>query len=216
MIQKMKLRYLITNMALLSCTLLICLAILFGILYHTEVASSYTVMQEMIQSPDLPGRPPEERGRPELEQNAETGSADVELLAYDFYDLRGDHGRIEQPPYWDFQPTDPPEWWNPWDKQPPQDDEPVQSTKPPRDDREPPWSSDWGQTTQSSTTATSAVPDQSGTKPPFSEPQHQTDRMPSSSQTHPDESGTPPQTTGSTPDHSFAPTTTASSASTSM
>ena len=49
MIKKLKRRYLITNMALLSSTLIVCLAVLFGFLYHSQIASSYAVMQEMMK-----------------------------------------------------------------------------------------------------------------------------------------------------------------------
>ncbi len=49
MIRKLKLRYFVTNMAILSCTLLVGLNVLFGLLYHSEVESSYTVMQEMLE-----------------------------------------------------------------------------------------------------------------------------------------------------------------------
>ena len=60
MIKKLKLRYLITNMALLSSTLMICLAVLFGIMYHSEISSSYTVMQEMLKDANMPSRPRDE------------------------------------------------------------------------------------------------------------------------------------------------------------
>ncbi|HAG12291.1 MAG TPA: hypothetical protein DCG49_00330 [Ruminococcus sp.] len=56
MIKKLRLRYLITNMALLSSTLLVCLTVLFGVLYHAEVSSSYTVMREMMKRADQPGQ----------------------------------------------------------------------------------------------------------------------------------------------------------------
>lgn len=60
MIKKLKLRYLVTNMALLSGTLMICLAVLFGIMYHSEISSSYTVMQEMLKDANMPSRPRDE------------------------------------------------------------------------------------------------------------------------------------------------------------
>ena len=41
MIKKLKRRYLITNMILLSCTLLIALGILFAVLYRSQIQSSY-------------------------------------------------------------------------------------------------------------------------------------------------------------------------------
>lgn len=64
MIQKLKRRYLITNMALLSGTLLVCLAVLFGFLYHAEISFSYSVMQEMIQDTKMPDSP-------EMQESAE-------------------------------------------------------------------------------------------------------------------------------------------------
>ncbi len=74
MIRKLKLRYLITNMAILSCTLLVGLSVLFGVLYHTEVASSYSVMQEMMQESNVrgrqPGSPPDDRPEGELPPDA--------------------------------------------------------------------------------------------------------------------------------------------------
>ena len=54
MIKKMRRRYLILIMSLLSVTLLLCLSILFGFLYHAEVSSSYTVMEEMIKGSGFP------------------------------------------------------------------------------------------------------------------------------------------------------------------
>ena len=55
MIKKLRLRYLVTNMAILSCTLIVGLAALFGVLYHTEVSASYTVMQDMLQESSTAG-----------------------------------------------------------------------------------------------------------------------------------------------------------------
>ena len=55
MIKKLRRRYLATNMAILSCTLLVGLAVLFGVLYHSEVSSSYSVMQEMMDERMQPG-----------------------------------------------------------------------------------------------------------------------------------------------------------------
>ena len=56
MIKKLRLRYLITNMALLSGTLLIFLGVLFGFLYHSEVNASYRVMQKMLDEANLPSQ----------------------------------------------------------------------------------------------------------------------------------------------------------------
>ena len=54
MISKLKRRYFISNMALLSITFLIALGILFGILYHSEVKSSYTVMNTLLEEASFP------------------------------------------------------------------------------------------------------------------------------------------------------------------
>ena len=79
MIRKLRRRYLITNMALLSGTLLICLAVLFGFLYHSEISSSYTVMQEMIRDANMPEPPMHE----EAEPNAFYGDAGFIPLGYE-------------------------------------------------------------------------------------------------------------------------------------
>lgn len=54
MIKKLKHRYLITNMILLSGTLLIALGILFAVLYRSQIQSSYTVMHELLNESELP------------------------------------------------------------------------------------------------------------------------------------------------------------------
>lgn len=79
MIRKLRRRYLITNMALLSGTLLICLAVLFGFLYHSEISSSYTVMQEMIRDANMPEPPMHEAAEP----NAFYGDAGFIPLGYE-------------------------------------------------------------------------------------------------------------------------------------
>ena len=70
MIKKLRRRYLITNMALLSGTLLVCLAVLFGFLYHSEISSSYTIMQEMIQDTRIPQTQQQEEAEPTVCQIA--------------------------------------------------------------------------------------------------------------------------------------------------
>lgn len=127
MIKKMKRRYLIANMALLSSTLIVCLAVLFGFLYHSEIASSYSVMQEMIKEAGTPERPPDEKRQTPTVQNedpeitplsasAADGAAELVTCATVFH---------QPPPYWDI-PADGQqggndddydakrgEWWNP-------------------------------------------------------------------------------------------------------
>ena len=81
MIKKLRLRYLITNMALLSGTMLIFLGVLFGFLYHSEVNASYKVMQKMLDEANLQSQPrdtPSPTGRttqtePELVPLSEPG-----------------------------------------------------------------------------------------------------------------------------------------------
>ena len=94
MIKRLKKRYLITNMALLSSTLLLSLAILFGILYHAEVAASYTVMQEMMK-PAAKQKPP-----PDHKIETEVYAAGGQIVPLS-----------DQPPY--FPPYWPP-YWPPW------------------------------------------------------------------------------------------------------
>ena len=95
MISKLKRRYFISNMALLSTTFLIGLAVLFGILYQSEVKSSYQVMNNLLEDAPLA----------EGEQNAE-------VLAPTAFPADGGNE-------WQYQP---PEWNNPqgywWETQP--------------------------------------------------------------------------------------------------
>lgn len=64
MMRRLKRRYLITNMTILSCTLIVGLAALFTVLYRSEVNTSYAVMQQMIRenrgTPSDAKRPPQE------------------------------------------------------------------------------------------------------------------------------------------------------------
>lgn len=128
MIKKMKRRYLILNMALLSGTLLLCLAILFGILYHSEVSSSYTVMRDMMNDRsiavhDPPDREREEQGKkphseqtqPDAVPQSDTGDAELTMLHYYPYpgyygwewDDGDEDGIPDEPAYWGFQFPDP-------------------------------------------------------------------------------------------------------------
>lgn len=125
MIKKMKRRYLILNMALLSGTLLLCLAILFGILYHSEVSSSYTVMRDMMndrsiavhEPPDRErkeqGREPRSEQQPDAVPQGDTGEAELTLLHFPYpgyYDWEwddDDDGKPDDPAYWGFQFPDP-------------------------------------------------------------------------------------------------------------
>lgn len=82
MIKKLKRRYLITNMLLLSSTLLVCLAVLFGFLYHSAISSSYSVMQEMMKETRAPEHKPGDMKKPDFQPTANDGSGGfVELAA---------------------------------------------------------------------------------------------------------------------------------------
>lgn len=94
MIKKLKRRYLITNMALLSSTLLICLAVLFGFLYHSEITSSYSVMQEMIKESELPALPPDALPPAPTVQGADPELTPLSAAAVHY-----------PPPYWDIPET---------------------------------------------------------------------------------------------------------------
>ena len=77
MIKKLKRRYLITNMILLSCTLLIALGILFAVLYRSQIQSSYTVMHELLNESELPDSTSEGKPAPAVM----TGLPSVQPLA---------------------------------------------------------------------------------------------------------------------------------------
>lgn len=79
MIKKLKRRYLITNMLLLSSTLLVCLAVLFGFLYHSQISSSYSVMQEMMKEANMPEHRPE--NTPSELPTADSGAGTIAALS---------------------------------------------------------------------------------------------------------------------------------------
>ena len=135
MIKKMRRRYLILNMILLSGTLLLSLAILFGILYHSEVSSSYTVMREMMNEQNLPpkmqesthGQKPkngsESSSHPEISPQNYTADAELLLLdneVYPPFQPGGWNGNyFGGPPYWGYQFPNPYGWnyqnpFQPW------------------------------------------------------------------------------------------------------
>ena len=114
MIKKLRRRYLITNMALLSCTLIVGLTILFFVLYRAQVQESYTVMQEMIQEQEmLP--PPENNGMPHPPKpDANVSNAPlVAPLNNSFIEQHGDcnDGSDDDD---DKDDNENPEW-NPWE-----------------------------------------------------------------------------------------------------
>ena len=115
MIKKLKRRYLITNMALLSSTLIVCLAVLFGFLYHSQIASSYAVMQEMMKQSEIPGGGRPAPRPPEAEPQAYTysaGESDVIQLNFDPNAQGGDQNGGQQP----WEGFDPSKLPNPWEQ----------------------------------------------------------------------------------------------------
>ena len=121
MIKKLKRRYLITNMLLLSSTLLVCLAALFCFLYYSEIASSYSVMQEMIDKPGMPGHPPDNKMQVPTVQYIDPEDLMIELSDSQVSDQPEDGGgefqwydnsfNENQPPNWQVPPWP---WMNPW------------------------------------------------------------------------------------------------------
>ena len=126
MIKKLKRRYLITNMILLSATLLIALGILFAVLYRSQVESSYVMMNELLDGSELP-EPPPHREEAEPQSDAVENGVIVPLSATVTTDSVSPTRREDPPPYWQFddsdsddwsfQPGDPwgNPWWNPWE-----------------------------------------------------------------------------------------------------
>lgn len=127
MVQKLRKRYLIANMTLLSCTLLIALTVLFVMLYRTEVQSSYDVMNELLADSEIAETP--QTVLAPMSQTADSGSdtylnlymtTDATTTANAFStgltvtttatanqndaDLYCQHReyRYDFPPYWDF------------------------------------------------------------------------------------------------------------------
>ena len=153
----MKRRYLILNMALLSGTLLLCLAILFGILYHSEVSSSYTVMREMMndrsievhEPPDhnkdeTKKEPPEGRDKPDAVPQSDSGGAALQLLDYPYpgywpwgwgWDWNQDD-MPDDPAYWGYQFPDPFAGKDPRYEAPGQHDRDDRDNRDDRDDQD--------------------------------------------------------------------------------
>ncbi|MCQ2407265.1 MAG: HAMP domain-containing histidine kinase [Oscillospiraceae bacterium] len=113
MIKKLKRRYLITNMALLSSTLIVCLAVLFGFLYHSQIASSYAVMQEMMKQSEIPGYKKPALRPPAAEPQAYTySSVESKAMQLNFDPNAQDGG---QQPWAEFDPSRMPNpWEQPW------------------------------------------------------------------------------------------------------
>lgn len=119
MIKKLKRRYLITNMALLSSTLIVCLAVLFGFLYHSQIASSYAVMQEMMNQSEIPGGGKPAPQMHEAEPQLYSGEADVMplggIIAYPAGDMQVAEDNGGQQQWGGFDPSQMPNpWQNPW------------------------------------------------------------------------------------------------------
>ncbi len=132
MVQKLKRRYFLANMTLLSSTLLIALSVLFVMMYRAEVQSSYAMMSDMLLQNDLQSEtqpivaPMVQTTAPENNDTYQTlydsATQPTEITAaqdgfylehhdydYDYYDYDGDYDRDKGyhfPPYWYGD-----EWW---------------------------------------------------------------------------------------------------------
>lgn len=123
MIQKLRRRYFLANMTLLSGALLIALTVLFALMYRAEVQSSYDMMSEMLSRNDLQGEAHSVIAP--MAQTNDMGSngvyqtmPDTDAQSMTFTTLttlqeesyphdedREKHKGYHFPPYWD-------EWWN--------------------------------------------------------------------------------------------------------
>lgn len=150
MIQKLKRRYFLANMTLLSGTLLIALTILFVLMYRAEVQSSYELMRDMLSRNDLQGEtysvvaPVAQtyQGVTDISGQSITTTATITNWEEKTYphDWEGeDHRGYHHPPYWydawwsDDPP--PPGYWEmpavPTMPPPPQTSAAVTSPEPP-------------------------------------------------------------------------------------
>lgn len=129
MIRKLKRRYFISNMTLLSATLLIGLGILFGILYHSEVQASYHAMNTLFEEANFAEpsiRPTIEptafqangnhgatpwwgTDTPEFVATSTSTTAKAESVVPPRW---GDWKPSMPPPYWDVPPNPPYDWQN--------------------------------------------------------------------------------------------------------
>lgn len=108
MIKKLKRRYLITNMTLLSCTLLVFLGILFAVLYHSQVQSSYTIMNELIEDSALPAPPPGQSAAPTVQ---EASDAQIAPLMFGLPDDESNASVNCDPNPFAYYPYDPYTGW---------------------------------------------------------------------------------------------------------
>lgn len=150
MTQKLKRRYFLANMTLLSGTLLIALTILFVLMYRAEVQSSYELMRDMLSHNDLQGEtysvvaPVAQtyQGVTDISGQSITTTATITNWEEKTYphDWEGeDHRGYHHPPYWydawwsDDPP--PPGYWEmpavPTMPPPPQTSAAVTSPEPP-------------------------------------------------------------------------------------
>jgi len=143
LIRKMRKRYFILISVLLGSTLILGLAILFGFLYHSEISSTYTVMQEIIDErpfPSEPNRGYKERYTPQintdgdnitemplLHENSEIvriQQTDEQYFDWNPYDPFNPFSPYNPyNPYNPFNPFNPYNPFNPFNPQPPQADD---------------------------------------------------------------------------------------------
>ncbi|MBE6847692.1 MAG: HAMP domain-containing histidine kinase [Ruminococcus sp.] len=111
MVQKLRKRYFLANMTLLSCTLLIALTVLFVLLYRAEVRSSYTVMNDLLAQTEQqqPARSdvvsPMSFTMPEATETTVLLTGETTTTAVSDENLLFCHDRdyrYDFPPYWDF------------------------------------------------------------------------------------------------------------------
>ncbi len=153
MIKKLRRRYVITNMILLSCTLMVALAILFGVLYRYQVESSYSTMNELLKESELPpSAPPKEHNRPDPTANdAAADQPSVVLLAEE--SQGGNDQWWQNNPYWGNPAFMPPPYWMPpfdpnqlppWMQQNPGQENSQQPNDPNQNQGQNPWEGWWG------------------------------------------------------------------------
>ena len=153
MIKKLRRRYVITNMILLSCTLMVALAILFGVLYRYQVESSYSTMNELLKESELPpSSPPKKPNRSDPTVNDAMGDQpSVVPLAEE--SGGGNDQWWQNNPYWGNPAFMPPPYWMPpfdpnqlppWMQQNPGQENSQQGNDQNQNSGQNPWEGWWG------------------------------------------------------------------------
>ena len=107
MIKKLRRRYVVTNMILLSCTLMVALAILFGVLYRYQIESSYSTMNELLKESELPNPNRMPKTAPTAGEVSE--DAPVLMLLEENSGSDSNNGNNNGTEWWQT----PPPWFNP-------------------------------------------------------------------------------------------------------